>query len=86
MVKNPYLPIPMHILRTYYESPDRSLKTLELSFDDPENAHAFFAAYNPGQFCVLSVFGKGECALGIANAAWEGDFVRFTAQKMGSVT
>lgn len=86
MANNPYLPTPMHILRTYYESTDRSLKTFELSFDNPEDARVFFKAYNPGQFCVLSVFGKGECALGIASAAWEGDFVRFTAQKMGSVT
>jgi sulfhydrogenase subunit gamma (sulfur reductase) len=86
MAKNPYIPTPMHILRSYYESTDHSLKTLELSFDNPEDARDFYKAYNPGQFCVLSVFGKGECALGIANAAWEGDFVRFTAQKMGSVT
>lgn len=86
MAKNPYFPLQMHILRTYYESTDHSLKTLELSFDRPEDAKGFYRSYNPGQFCVLSLFGKGECALGIANAAWEGDFVRFTAQKMGSVT
>jgi len=86
MAKNPYFPLSMHILRSYYESTDRSLKTLELSFDDPEEAREFYRAFIPGQFCVLSLFGKGECALGIANAAWEGDFVRFTAQKMGSVT
>ena len=83
---SPYLPIPMHVLHAYYESTDRSLKTLELSFDDPQDARDFFAAFNPGQFCLLSVFGKGESALGVASAAWEGDFVRFTAQKMGSVT
>jgi len=83
---SPYLPIPMHVLHAYYESNDRSLKTLELSFDDPQDAREFFAAYNPGQFCLLSVIGKGESALGIASAAWEGDFVRFTIQKMGSVT
>ena len=83
---SPYLPIPMHVLHAYYESTDRSLKTLELSFDNPQDARDFFAAFNPGQFCLLSVFGKGESALGVASAAWEGDFVRFTAQKMGSVT
>jgi len=76
----------MHVLHAYYESTDRSLKTLELSFDDPQDAREFFAAFNPGQFCLLSVIGKGESALGVASAAWEGDFVRFTAQKMGSVT
>ena len=76
----------MHVLHAYYESTDRSLKTLELSFDNPQDARDFFAAFNPGQFCLLSVFGKGESALGVASATWEGDFVRFTAQKMGSVT
>lgn len=84
--RSPYTPIPMHVLRAYYESTDRSLKTLELSFDNAEDSHAFFEAFNPGQFCLLSVAGKGESALGVASAAWEGEFVRFTAQKMGSVT
>ncbi|MFA5612256.1 MAG: hypothetical protein WDA04_05305, partial [Anaerolineaceae bacterium] len=83
---SPYTPIPMHVLRAYYESTDRSLKTLELSFDQAADSQAFFESFNPGQFCLLSVPGKGESALGVANAAWEGDFVRFTIQKMGSVT
>lgn len=83
---NPYLPMPMHVLRAYFESSDRSLKTLELSFDSHQDSISFFQKYNPGQFCQLSVFGKGESPLGIASAAWEGDFVRFTIQKMGSVT
>ncbi len=83
---SPYLPNPMHVLQDDNESNDHSLKTLELSFDDPQDAREFFAAYNPGQFCLLSVIGTGESALGIASAAWEGDFVRFTVQKMGSVT
>lgn len=86
MSANPYEPMPMHILRDYYESTDRTLKTIELVFDRPADQAAFFKAYNPGQFCQLSVFGKGESPLGIASAAWEGDFVRFTAQKMGVVT
>ena len=84
--RSPYLPIPMHVLHAYYESTDHSLKTLELSFDNPQDAREFFAAFYPGQFCLLSVIGKGESALGVASAAWEGDFVRFTAQKLGSVT
>jgi NAD(P)H-flavin reductase len=83
---NPYDPIPMHILRAYYESTDRSLKTFELSFDKQEDCEAFFKAYNPGQFCQLSIFGKGEAPFGIASAAWEGEFVRFTVQKVGSFT
>jgi NAD(P)H-flavin reductase len=76
----------MRVLRAYYESTDRSLKTLELSFENHADRQAFFRKFNPGQFCQLSVFGKGESPLGVASAAWEGDFVRFTIQRMGSVT
>jgi len=83
---NPYKPIPMHIYRAYYESNDHSLKTFELVFDNHEDRDKFFSEYNPGQFCQLSIFGKGEAPFGIASAAWEGDFVRFTVQKMGSFT
>lgn len=83
---NPYNPIPMHIARAYYESNDHSLKTFELVFDNANDCDTFFSAYNPGQFCQLSIFGKGEAPFGIASAAWEGDFVRFTVQKVGSFT
>lgn len=76
----------MRVLRAYFESTDRSLKTLELSFENHADSQAFFKKFNPGQFCQLSVFGKGESPLGVASAAWEGDFVRFTIQRMGSVT
>jgi NAD(P)H-flavin reductase len=84
--QNPYKPIPMHILRAYFESNDNSLKTFELTFDDHKDCEAFFSKYNPGQFCQLSIFGKGEAPFGIASAAWEGDFVRFTIQNVGSFT
>ncbi len=84
--RSPYTPMPMRVLRAYYESTDRSLKTLELSFENSEDRNTFFAEFNPGQFCLLSVAGKGESALGVASAAWEGDFVRFTAQRIGTVT
>jgi len=84
--QNPYNPIPMHIARAYYESNDHSLKTFELVFDNVKDGETFFSTYNPGQFCQLSIFGKGEAPFGIASAAWEGDFVRFTVQKVGSFT
>ncbi|MFZ3069564.1 MAG: FAD/NAD(P)-binding protein [Anaerolineaceae bacterium] len=84
--QNPYIPMPMHIMRAYYESNDNSLKTFELVFDNPKDTDQFFKSYNPGQFCQLSVFGKGEAPFGIASAAWEGEFVRFTVQRLGSFT
>jgi sulfhydrogenase subunit gamma (sulfur reductase) len=83
---SPYTPIPMHLLRSYPESVDGLLCSVELSFDNPADCKAFYKGYNPGQFCQISIFGKGESAIGIANASWEGDFVRFTVQRMGVVT
>lgn len=83
---NPYSPMPMRITRAYYESTDRSLKTFELDFINKSDQITFFKAYNPGQFCQLSIFGKGEAPFGVASAAWEGTFIRFTVQKMGEFT
>lgn len=83
---NPYNPMPMRIIRAYYESDDRSLKTFELGFLQESDRIQFFSKYNPGQFCQLSIFGKGEAPFGIASAAWEGHFLRFTVQKMGVFT
>jgi len=83
---NPYNPIPMHIMQAYYESNDYSLKSFELSFDNREDCDEFFKKFNPGQFCQLSIFGKGEAPFGIASAAWEGEFIRFTVQKLGTFT
>jgi sulfhydrogenase subunit gamma (sulfur reductase) len=83
---NPYNPAPMRIVQAYYESDDCSLKTVELEFLEDADRRQFFAEYNPGQFCQLSIFGKGEAPFGIASAAWEGDFVRFTIQKLGTFT
>jgi NAD(P)H-flavin reductase len=83
---NLYEPIPMRIARVIQETNDGTLKSFELVFENPQDKDRFYASYNVGQFCQLSIFGKGEAPFGIANAAWEGDFVRFTVQKMGSFT
>ena len=79
-----YQPMPMRIERVINETDDLSLKSFELSFEDKNDQETFFKAYNPGQFAQLSIFGKGEAPIGIASAAWEGAFVRFTVQKVGS--
>ena len=59
-MQNPYQPTPMYIARTVVETTDHSLKTLELIFSQDEDRERFFAEYRPGQFCQLSIFGKGE--------------------------
>lgn len=83
---NIYQPIPMRIERIIQETDDASLRSFELSFKNKGDESAFFKVYNPGQFCQLSIFGKGEAPFGVASAAWEGDFVRFTVQNVGSFT
>ena len=85
-MENMYQPIPMRIERIIQETDDASLRSFELSFENKADESAFFKAYIPGQFCQLSIFGKGEAPFGIASAAWEGDFVRFTVQNVGSFT
>jgi len=85
-MQNPYQPMPMYIARAVIETDDQSLKTFELLFRWDEDRERFFSAYRPGQFCQLSIFGKGEASFGVASAAWEGNFVRFTINKIGAFT
>jgi len=84
MMDNIYLPIPMQIERIIQETDDCSLRSFEISFKNKKDEKAFFKAYNPGQFCQVSIFGYGEAPFGIASAAWEGNFIRLTVQNVGS--
>jgi sulfhydrogenase subunit gamma (sulfur reductase) len=83
-MKNPYLPIPMVVKKAYVETTDRMLRTLELDFLNEEDARAFH--FIPGQFCELSILGKGEAPFGIASSPTEKDSLRFTINKAGVVT
>jgi sulfhydrogenase subunit gamma (sulfur reductase) len=83
-MKNPYLPIPMVVKRTQVETADRMLRTLELSFLKEEDEKAF--RFVPGQFCELSLFGKGEAPFGIASSPTEKGSLKFTINKAGTVT
>jgi sulfhydrogenase subunit gamma (sulfur reductase) len=85
-MSNPYEPIPMRIAQTVTETDDRTLKSFELAFERKEDQESFFSLYRPGQFCQLSLFGKGEAPFGVASAAGEGDFVRFTVNRIGTFT
>jgi sulfhydrogenase subunit gamma (sulfur reductase) len=83
-MKNPYLPIPMIVKRAYIETDDRMLRTLELGFLNEADQNAFH--FVPGQFCELSILGKGEAPLGIASSPTEKDSLKFTVNKAGVVT
>jgi sulfhydrogenase subunit gamma (sulfur reductase) len=83
-MKNPYLPIPMIVKSTQLETSDRMLRTLELAFVNEEDRRAF--RFIPGQFCELSLFGKGEAPFGIASSPTEEGSLKFTINKAGVVT
>ncbi len=83
-MKNPYLPIPMILKKAQIETSDRMLRTLELSFKHKEDEEAF--RFTPGQFCELSVLGRGEAPFGIASSPLEGGSLKFTINKAGVVT
>jgi NAD(P)H-flavin reductase len=83
-MKNPYLPIPMVVQKATVETSDRMLRTLELGFLKEEDARTF--RFVPGQFCELSILGKGEAPFGIASSPTENGSLRFTINKAGLVT
>lgn len=81
---NPYVPMSMVLERIADEVDDRTIKSFDLTFTNPDDAAHF--SYTPGQFCELSVFGYGEAPFGIASSPTEEGFVRFTIKRAGVVT
>ncbi|MCE5259951.1 MAG: FAD/NAD(P)-binding protein [Chloroflexi bacterium] len=81
---NPYLPLPMLIMRIADEVDDRTIKSFDLAFKNVNDADQF--TYTPGQFCELSIFGQGEAPFGIASSPVETGFLRFTVKQAGVVT
>jgi sulfhydrogenase subunit gamma (sulfur reductase) len=81
---NPYLPYPVRIEQIITETEDRILKTFKLVFLHKEDGEQF--SYIPGQFCELSIAGKGEIPIGIASSPTEQGFLLFTVNKTGVVT
>jgi len=79
-MKNPYIPIEAEVKMARFESDDHSLKTIDLKFVDGD-----IFDFIPGQFCEISILGRGEAPFGIASAPSE-DFLRFTINKAGVVT
>jgi sulfhydrogenase subunit gamma (sulfur reductase) len=81
---NPYLPYPARIEKIVTETEDRNLKTFKFVFLDKADEERF--SFIPGQFCEISVAGKGEIPLGIASSPTERGFLLFTINKAGVVT
>lgn len=82
-LSNPYLPNLTIARKIISENDINDIKTFELTFKDPEKVKNF--KYKCGQFAELSLFGVGECPIGIASSPLD-DFLEFTIKKVGMVT
>ena len=83
-MSNPYVPSLTTIRKITTENEVNDIKTFELVFQDPEGMDNF--QYRCGQFAEISVFGAGECPIGIASSPMDGDCIQFTVKRVGVVT
>ena len=83
-MKNPYLPLPMKLVKNFNETEDKLIHTFTLQFLSEEDEKSF--PYLPGQFAELCVFGKGEAPFGMASSPTEQGFLKFSIAKVGVVS
>ena len=84
MMKNPYLPLPMKMVKNFTETNDKLIHTFTMEFLSEADEKSF--PYLPGQFAEVCVFGKGEAPFGIASSPTEPGFLKFSVAKVGSVS
>ncbi len=77
-MKNPYRPFLTRIDKLTIENEAKDLKTFRLVFCDEEEAKGF--RFQCGQFGELTIFGVGECPIGIASSPMDEDFIEFTVK------
>lgn len=82
MSENIYLPAMATITEVRPETPD--ISTFVVTFDDPQSKDSF--TYLPGQFAELSVFGVGECPIGIASSPTRQGLLEFCVRAVGTTT
>jgi NAD(P)H-flavin reductase len=78
-MKNPYRPILTTIQKITVENEAKDLKTFRLAFCNEEEANDFNARC--GQFAALTVFGVGECPIGIASSPMDQGILEFTVKR-----
>ncbi|MHC4734257.1 MAG: FAD/NAD(P)-binding protein, partial [Planctomycetota bacterium] len=78
-MKNPYRPILTKIDKITVENEAKDLKTFRLIFCSDEEANDFH--FQCGQFAELTVFGIGECPIGIASSPMDRAFLEFTVKR-----
>ncbi|MFZ5595662.1 MAG: FAD/NAD(P)-binding protein [Bacillota bacterium] len=84
MQKNPYLPLPMKLVKNFTETEDKLIHSFTFQFMSEEDEKSF--PYMPGQFAEVCVFGKGEAPFGIASSPTEPGFLKFSVAKAGVVS
>lgn len=83
-LESPYIPVLTTIKSIVRENEVNDIKTFEFVFNDEKDYKKF--DYVAGQFAELSVFGVGECPIGIASSPTEKGSIKFTVKKAGEVT
>ncbi len=78
-MKNPYRPILTTIQKITVENEAKDLKTFDLAFCNDEEANDF--QFQCGQFAELTVFGVGECPIGIASSPTDDGILGFTVKR-----
>ena len=76
---NPYRPILTTIQKITVENEAKDLKTFRLALSNGEETNGFHARC--GQFAALTVFGVGECPIGIASSPMDEGFLEFTVKR-----
>ena len=81
-MENIYKPYLMRIEAITQETSD--IKTFKLMFQDDRVDGDF--RFEPGQFGLFSVFGRGEAPFGIANSPTRGGYIECSVKRVGRVT
>ncbi len=81
-LKNPFLPEPARIVRTYHLTED--VKFFQIRIADMEKALSF--KYRIGQFAMISVLGAGEAPFSISSTPSRPGLLEFCIRKTGIVT
>ncbi len=80
---NPYIPMPVEIIKIIDEVDTHDIKSFRLEFLNKEDEAQF--KYLPGQFSELSIYGQGESPIGIVSSPTEPGYVEFTVQRAGAI-
>jgi sulfhydrogenase subunit gamma (sulfur reductase) len=83
MMENPYIPMPVEVVKIVTEVDTDDIKTFRLAFVNSQDGERF--TFRPGQFAELSILGKGESPIGIASSPTQPGYIEFTVQRVGTL-